>query len=63
MGARSRDTGTFDLFSDETPVDAGGYRLDWPEPSRDPLNPPRDGVLRAVSFRGRRVRGGPGSIA
>lgn len=38
MSKGSRDTRSFDLFAEETPVDSEAYRLEWPEPARFPLN-------------------------
>jgi len=44
----SRDTRSFDLFAEETPVDAEAYRLDWPKPARFPLNVDRRKVHDVV---------------
>ena len=43
-----RDTRSFDLFAEETPVDAEAYRLEWPEPARFPLNVDRHKVRDMV---------------
>lgn len=48
MSRGKRDTHTFDLFAGETPVDAGAYRLAWPEEGRFPLNVDRRRVGERV---------------
>ena len=43
-----RDTRSFDLFAEETPVDSEAYRLEWPDPARFPLNVDRHKVRDTV---------------